>query len=305
MANLVHLFVGAALFAIGCTPKPPAQDKHADASPSAFAEPPKPPIKLSAFADTKIEPGPSRMGSQIGTYRIQRSEGDTSKTFLEAAAMCMKTGRTLCTEAQWLRACDAHPAIGAMPSWTASWKESKAIVRGGGSCDLREKVDGLDRSATRVAFCCERAVSVRAEGKAGDEGERATQVLLRYESALNKGDLEALRGVLADEVVREKRLTKAEDLIEREKESAKTDPVLWTLYDACSVRPALVVVDIDADAGSGRVQGTLVDCLTIVARESGVVSFRTALGLFRSKGESTERIHEIRHRGSPLAPGAR
>jgi hypothetical protein len=108
------LLLAASVLAIGCTPKRPSHEDRADASAPRVVEPPKVPVVLSLFADTKIEAGLSQTGFQIGTYRIRREEGDPSKTFLDAAALCKKGGRALCTEAQWspLRHKLKQPSIG-------------------------------------------------------------------------------------------------------------------------------------------------------------------------------------------------
>lgn len=83
------------------------------------------------LADVLIPEGSAGNDGFTLEFHVRRDDGDAGKTYDQAAASCRKAGRMLCTETQWMRACDEHSAIGKMESWTASRRGRTAVVRGG------------------------------------------------------------------------------------------------------------------------------------------------------------------------------
>jgi hypothetical protein len=76
----------------------------------------------------------------------------------------------------------------------------------------------------------------------------------------------------------------------------------WTLFDTCDMRTGPVVVD-KADAGTGRMQGTLLTCRTLLDRKGDVIDYVTVLGIV---GEGEEaRLAQIEHKGPAVIPGVR
>lgn len=68
----------------------------------------------------------------------------------------------LCTESQWLRACELEPALGREPSWTLTPTDTGIALRGGAGCSSRGEAFADTKSADRIGVCCSRAVSVRS-----------------------------------------------------------------------------------------------------------------------------------------------
>jgi len=254
------------------------------------------------FGDVKIPEGTLDNRGFTLDFRVQRVLDDAGRTYDQAAGTCMAAGRMLCTETQWLRACRDHAALGRMESWTASRRNREAVVRGGKGCSTRRKVDGTDTHPRRIGLCCERAVALRASGDAGPWLGMGTRLPLRFERALNEGDERALKSLLADPVIREGREWTREALLARERDGR--DEVRWTLFDLCRMRSGPVVVDKDG-VKTGRRQGMILNCRTVLARKGDVIDYYTRLGLVKDEGGDAYRIAQIEHATPSVIPGAR
>ena len=235
-------------------------------------------------------------------YRIRRNAGDAGKTYGAAAAACRASGRMLCTELQWLRACKEHAVIGKMQSWTASRRGREALVLGGKDCGSRDKVDDGNVHPHRVGLCCERAVGLRASGNAGPYLGVGSRLPIELEKAFNAADEETLRHLFADQVVREGREWKVNDLLGREAEARSQ--VRWMLFDRCDLRSGPVVVDKDGPR-TGRLQGMILNCRTVLSRNDDVLDYYTRLGWVQDEGGERYRLSQIEHKSESLIPGGR
>lgn len=235
-------------------------------------------------------------------FHVSRVEGDQGKTYREAVAYCRQSGRMLCTETQWIRACAQIPSVGSMESWTASRRGRSAVVRGGKDCHRRRKVEGGVTHPNRVGLCCERAVALRPRGDAGPLLGPGARLPLALEEALNGGNEEQLRELFAEQVVREGKEWTLDALLASEK--ASRDAVHWTLFDVCNLRSGPVIVDKDG-ARTGRLQGLILNCRSVIERKDDVVDYYTRFGLVQSEGEERYRIAQIEHKSTAVIPGAR
>jgi hypothetical protein len=254
-----------------------------------------------AFDDVNVPEGSAYNLGFTLAFRVRRIPGDEGKTYQQAAAACRETGRMLCTEVQWLRACEQHESLGQMESWTATVRGKNAVVAGGEGCRSRERVSVRDVHPNRVGLCCERAVVLKPPD-AGPWLGPGTRLPARFERALNEGNDKELRNVLAEPVVRDGRKWSADELIAQEK-SVRTR-VGWTLFDTCEIRVGPVVVD-KSDAEATRVQGKLLTCKTVLNTNDDVLEYVTLFGLVEGDYEDSLRIAQIDHRGPAIIPGAR
>ncbi len=289
--------VVVALIVVACNPQVTKRSEDAGARPDARSARSLPaPV---ALPDVPVGEGSAHnLGFTLG-FRVLRDPGDAGKTYQQAVQLCLGQGRMLCTETQWLRACEEHPAVGKMESWTATRRGKNVVVAGGRDCGSRDKAQEGETHPHRVGLCCERVVALRT-ADAGPWQGLGARFPLRFERALNEGNDEALRAMLAETVVRDGRKAAPDALIAQEREARPR--VGWTLFDTCDMRTGPVVVD-KADAGTGRQQGTLLTCKTLLDRKGDVIDYVTVLGVV---GEGEEaRLAQIDHKGPAVIPGVR
>lgn len=304
--NRARASVGACvlLALIGCNPRaastsePSSNHQDASAKPTATASLPSP----IALPDSLVPEGSADNLGFTLEFRIRRLEDDTGKSYREAVDLCRRGGRMLCTEVQWLRACHENPDIGRMQSWTASRRGNMVVALGGSGCGDRNRTRDDDKHPNRVGLCCERAVASRPTADAGPWLGTGTRIPARLELALNEGDEDALRTLFADHVVRNGRKWTRDALLDRERKAK--EEISWTLFDVCEMRAGPVVVDKD-DTRTGRLQGILLSCKTLVASGGDVFDYTTRLGLVQVGGADPYRIAQIDHRSTKEIPGAR
>lgn len=256
------------------------------------------------FDEVLVPEGAVDNGDFTLEFRIHRVGDDAGKTYLQAVDNCRKGGRMLCTETQWMRACALHPEIGRMEAWTATRRGREAVVRGGEDCARRLKVADDVVEPRRVGLCCERAVALRAAPDSGPWLGIGARLPREFERALNENDPTTLRRILADPVVRESQPWTLEALLAKESEVAASGAVAWTLFDSCQMRGGPVVVDKQGEK-TGRVQGIILSCRTVLARGEEVLDYDTRLGLREADGEAGYRVSQIEHKSKANIPGAR
>lgn len=299
--------VSALLFVapISCNPRAASTSEPSGKPADAAAETNKiaslpPPLPLT---DSLVPEGSAHNLGFLLEFRLRRHEDDTGKTYREAVDLCRRHGRMLCTEVQWLRACQEDPNIGRMQSWTASRRGNMVVTLGGGDCGDRNRTREDDKHPNRVGLCCERAVALRPTSDAGPWLGTGTRMPARLEAALNEGDEAALRNLLSDHVVRNGRKWTLDALLEAERKARAE--ISWTLFDVCEMRAGPVVVDRD-ETKTGRLQGILLSCKTLVARGADVFDYTTRMGLVQAGGPERYRIAQIDHKGTTKEiPGAR
>ncbi len=286
------------LLGVACNPKVTTRSEDAGARSDARAvrELPAP----VALADVQVGEGSAHNLGFLLAFRVLRDAGDAGKTYQQAVELCRGQGRMLCTETQWLRACEEHAAVGRMESWTATRRGKNVVVAGGRNCGSRDKAQEGETHPHRVGLCCERAVALRT-ADAGPWQGLGTRFPLRFERALNEGNEKELRSMLSETVVRDGRKWTPDALLAQEREARPR--VGWTLFDTCDMRTGPVVVD-KADAGTGRMQGTLLTCRTLLDRKGDIIDYVTVLGVV-GDGEDGARLAQIDHKGPAVIPGVR
>lgn len=132
-----------------------------ETAPTASAS--SPPIAVLANLPlTKIPEGTGTLAATFFPgFEVMREPGDENASLRGAQDACERKQMSLCTEGQWLRACEAIPALGTAPSWTLTGSVDGVVVRGGqGACTDKAIVAPTDKAAARVGVCCTRAVGM-------------------------------------------------------------------------------------------------------------------------------------------------
>ncbi len=164
----------------------------------------------SAFAglparDVSAGPVPSS-SAWLDKFSVMRREENQGLSFEQAFARCVDAGKTLCTEAQWSRACNAFPEVGNASSWTESLDDGLVVVRGGGSCAPRKLVSETDRDAQNVGLCCDRAVAMTSTSLQKPFLASTASVVLKLERALNQRSIDGFLELTEDRVLLDKHM---------------------------------------------------------------------------------------------------
>jgi serine/threonine-protein kinase len=192
----------------------------------------------STLPDMGLEVPAGRAGGRelwVDDFHVARRPGDGGRALLMAQAYCAQVGRFLCTETQWLRACEAHPELGMVESWTLSAERGGMVVRGGKSCASQSIQRGSQAEPNRAGLCCERAVALDLKGFNTMTMTNLAKRLRELESAQNQREPLALTELLDKKVTIEKNLYSAESAGQFFQESFKKWPDQWTLLDNCEV----------------------------------------------------------------------
>lgn len=135
---------------------PAPESASVSASVSASAPPPN---EALAIPRTAIEKGYApNSGLFVNAFEIAREPGDEGSDFVGALHACERKKMSLCTEAQWQRACETIGDLGRRPSWTLSSDDRGIAVRGGADCTSRSVASTESRDAERMGVCCTRAI---------------------------------------------------------------------------------------------------------------------------------------------------
>jgi ketosteroid isomerase-like protein len=111
----------------------------------------------------------------------------------------------------------------------------KFVVRGGKGCSTRKAVAGGDKSPTRVAVCCSRAVGIDSGNKNASFRISAAKKILDYEAALRNNNHARIAGMYADDVsFLGKRFDKT-GLMREYARDMKRFPKQWSFFDTCKV----------------------------------------------------------------------
>jgi hypothetical protein len=179
-------------------------------APSAAAAVQKPASARRAAASRGFAGLPTRdvppglvasSGAWLDKFSVLRREDNQDLDFNQAFARCKDTGRTLCTDAQWQRACEAFPEVGATPSWTESLEDGQVVVRGGGgSCKARKLVRESEKDAQRIGLCCERAIAMSSSSMQKSFLSSTASVVRKVEDALNQRSIDGFLELSEDRV---------------------------------------------------------------------------------------------------------
>ncbi|MCC6646916.1 MAG: hypothetical protein IT374_15250 [Polyangiaceae bacterium] len=262
----------AALGVAGCSKS--SESGHAAPAPppsaapppaSTAAAPPTPAVEVPAYAPRKVTAG---FTAEIYTpaFEIVRDKGELGLTYEEAMQRCVSSGKALCTDAQWSRACEADPALAKIATWTASGTGAgRFVTRGGGDagCRARDVVDGGDKSPSRAAVCCDRAVAIKTSNKNQAFVMTAAKRLIDYEAALRAKDELAMQTLYDEKVSFGGKELAVGELLKLHRKDWKQFPDQWALFDTCTVEIKKITTDKGPDS---KLQG---DCRTVFRRGGG------------------------------------
>ena len=139
-------------------------------------------------------------GAWLDKFSVLRREQNQGLDYTQAFARCTDVGKTLCTEAQWQRACDSFPEVGDAPSWTESLDDGRVVIRGGGSCKPRKLVAETDKDAERIGLCCDRAVAMTSTSMQKSFLFSTASIVLKLERALNQRSIDGFLDLSEDHV---------------------------------------------------------------------------------------------------------
>ncbi|MBX3128327.1 MAG: serine/threonine protein kinase [Polyangiaceae bacterium] len=171
----------------------------------------------------------------IDEFKVQRLDAATGQPFADAQGLCSSTGMSLCTEAQWARACSLHPDLGRASSWTLSAHPAGFVVRGGAGCDVRAVAAGGGGAPDRGALCCDRAVAIKSTNPNRTFLTATAKRLLAVEAALNQRETTQFAASVAALVRVDGRDLSREELSKLLSDSFSRFPDQWFVLDSCSV----------------------------------------------------------------------
>ncbi len=139
-------------------------------------------------------------GAWLDKFSVLRRDDNQGLEYTQAFARCADTGKTLCTEAQWQRACDSFPEVGEAASWTESLEDGHVVIRGGGSCKARKLVSETDKDPQRIGLCCDRAVAMTSSSMQKNFLSSTAGIVLKLERALNQRSIDNFLDLSEDHV---------------------------------------------------------------------------------------------------------
>jgi eukaryotic-like serine/threonine-protein kinase len=143
----------------------------------------------------------STTGAWLDKFNVLRREDSQGLGYSQAFARCTDAGKTLCTEAQWQRACDSFSEVGEAASWTESLQDGRVVVRGGGSCAPRQVVAETEQDAQRIGLCCDRAIAMTSASLQKPFLSSTAVIVLKLERALNQRSIDGFLDLSEDRVV--------------------------------------------------------------------------------------------------------
>lgn len=156
-------------------------------------------------------------------------------TFVDGQKQCASHGMALCSEAQWQRACELHPQVASVRSWTAAAELSGLVLRGGNDCAARQVISSELFSATHPVVCCERAVAVRTEDTGPSLIAIASSKMREFERLTNAHDANAFATFFDDGLIVNRKPKTKRGAVELLGESYRTFPDQFTVIETCSV----------------------------------------------------------------------
>ncbi len=249
--------IGAALLGIAIVlltavvldrPPPKTAASAASAVPLVASSPPPPassaPPEPKAPTERVLSSTPPRTVGQgrvpneerwLDEFRVQRLDGAMGKSLAGSQALCAQSGLSLCTEAQWARACELYPDFGRMSAWTVSAHPSGFVVRGGASCAVRAVALGTKGTPDRGALCCEREVALRSGNMNRTWLKATAKRLVGVEATLNRRDTSQFGSLVSEMVDVDEKLLRREELRKQLEDSFTQFPKQWFVIDTCSV----------------------------------------------------------------------
>lgn len=123
------------------------------------------------------------------------------QSWTDARASCLSVGKDLCTQDQWLQACNQEATVGTAPSWTISPSSEKGsfIVRGGSGCASTAAAPYATGATGRIGLCCEKGAAISSTKKSEAWLKSADVYARMVEDALNSPNPEAITKLLDEQ----------------------------------------------------------------------------------------------------------
>jgi serine/threonine-protein kinase len=216
-----------------------AASSHArSAAVSAEPDPPRasPPSANARLKAREIPAGRSADSKLwLDAYRMDQFE-TAEASLLEAQKQCDSHAMSLCTEAQWHRACTLDSAVARLDAWTVAADTEGLIVRGGSTCDSRQVVPAREHAHAHAVVCCDRRIAIATEGVSQSLIAIASRRVQEMERAMNRRDMAALGEVFDDGLMINRKGKTKRGAIEAAAASFSEDPEQWTIVDRCSAK---------------------------------------------------------------------
>jgi serine/threonine protein kinase len=216
----------------GATQTPPVGSGSAA---SSAIPPAKPGSVLPGLPARDIPAGNIKSGAFLTAFRMLRRQGSEGMDLQHAFSRCTELGMTLCTEAQFERACTEHPVLANAPTWTETVENNGIVVRGGDSCTARSVALETEHDPARVGLCCDRSIAMVTTNLQKPFLSSTADLILKLEKAVNQRNADAFMSLL-DEKVSIDGVSRAQQgvktLLER---SFKDSPDLVVVNDTCEV----------------------------------------------------------------------
>jgi hypothetical protein len=229
----------------------PAATTTATASASATVPTGKePPV----YGLHKVPAGFTGDGLWSDKFEIVRDRGNTGLSWDDAMAKCTATGKSLCTDSQWARACEADKELSSIETWTATGVGGeKYVVRGGGEagCRSRDVMSASEKKGDRAAVCCDRTVVIKTGNKNEAFLKSSAKRLLDYETAIRSHDGLSLGALYDEKITFMGKEASNPDLIKLHDKDFKIAKDQWPLFDVCDVNVDKVSTDKGPDVKLG------------------------------------------------------
>lgn len=198
IAGAVIAIVGASTFVATRKDQaetPGSSEPVRSATPSATASEVAPtssqalaPRPLAPFKRQAVKDGRLADDTWVGDFWVERDVADVGLGVLAAEARCRSRSLSLCTDAQFERACATYPEVGESAMFTATSESGGFVVRGGGeeSCKARATVMPEDEDAARGTLCCTRALALGGDVKRFGVPRNAANQVQLFESNYNQ-----------------------------------------------------------------------------------------------------------------------
>jgi eukaryotic-like serine/threonine-protein kinase len=158
--------------------------------------------RLGHLPLTTIPEGTGTLAASfLASFDVAREPGDENADFLGAQRACARKQMSLCTEPQWLRACELHPILATRSSWTLTADPEGVMVRGGSACTDKQLVLADARAPDRVGVCCTRVIGMRSSANPSPVFLKSTGAqILQVERLMNASNGRELGRVSAAEI---------------------------------------------------------------------------------------------------------
>jgi len=217
----------------------PVRESALAASATAKPETARSLVASRGFAGLPARDIPAGLVTQSGAwldkFSVLRREDNQGLLFSQAFARCTDAGKTLCTEAQWQRACDSFPEVGEAPSWTESIEGGSIVVRGGGSCKQRKLVSETEKDAERIGLCCDRAIAMSSTSMQKPFLSSTANIVLKLERTLNQRSIDGFLELAEDRVTLNERVRDKAGLKNLLTQSFATARDLVIVNDHCDI----------------------------------------------------------------------